>query len=67
MTWQRSSYSNEGANCLNLAAASDGTLRLRESDAPEATLSATRDSLTAFLDVIKGRGVVPAVRSRTNP
>ncbi|MFH9423426.1 DUF397 domain-containing protein [Streptomyces sp. NPDC017529] len=57
--WQKSSYSNEGVNCVNVAAAPDGTFRLRESDAPEAILSATRGSLTAFLAAIKERGAPP--------
>ncbi|RSO40792.1 DUF397 domain-containing protein [Streptomyces sp. WAC 06725] len=64
LIWQKSSYSNEGANCLNVAAAPDGTLRLRESEAPETSLSATRDGLAAFLVAIKGHGARPPVRNR---
>ncbi|KOT88989.1 hypothetical protein ADK86_30760 [Streptomyces sp. NRRL F-5755] len=64
MTWQKSSYSNEGVNCLNVAAAPDGTLRLRESDAPETVLPVTRDGLAAFLVAIKGHGARPPVRNR---
>ncbi|MFH8408217.1 DUF397 domain-containing protein [Streptomyces sp. NPDC018019] len=60
--WQKSSYSNAAVNCVNIAAAPDGTLRLRESDAPEVILSATRGGLAAFLAVIKGEGAVPAGR-----
>ncbi|MEN2422150.1 DUF397 domain-containing protein [Streptomyces rimosus] len=51
--WQKSSYSNEGVNCLNVAAAPDGTVRLRESDDPQVILSATREGLAAFLAAIK--------------
>ncbi|MEV5597688.1 DUF397 domain-containing protein [Streptomyces sp. NPDC052496] len=61
--WQKSSYSNAAVNCVNIAAASDGTLRLRESDAPEVVLSATRDSIAAFLAAIKGHGARPPVRT----
>ncbi|KOG66428.1 hypothetical protein ADK76_02420 [Streptomyces griseoflavus] len=53
--WQKSSYSNEGVNCLNVAAAPDGTVRLRESDAPEVILSTTREGLAGLVAAIKGR------------
>ncbi|KAA6213774.1 DUF397 domain-containing protein [Streptomyces albofaciens JCM 4342] len=62
--WQKSSYSNAAVNCLNLAAAPDGTFRLRESDAPETVFPVTREGLAAFLAVIKGHGVRPPVRNR---
>ncbi|MDH6624053.1 hypothetical protein M2271_001850 [Streptomyces sp. LBL] len=52
-TWQKSSYSTEGANCLNLAAAPDGTLRLRESDDPDRILAVDREGLSALLATIK--------------
>ncbi len=64
MTWQKSSYSNEGVNCVNIAAVPDGTLRLRESGAPETVLPVTRDGLAAFLVAIKGHGARPPVRKR---
>ncbi|WP_329221371.1 DUF397 domain-containing protein [Streptomyces sp. NBC_01485] len=51
--WQTSSYSTEGANCLNLATAPDDTLRLRESDAPDQILAVNRASLSALLSAIK--------------
>ncbi|MEU9320678.1 DUF397 domain-containing protein [Streptomyces sp. NPDC048295] len=51
--WQKSSYSNEGANCVNVAAAPDGTLRLRESDDPDVILVATRVGLSALVASIK--------------
>ncbi|MGW1668811.1 DUF397 domain-containing protein [Streptomyces sp. NPDC002324] len=38
--WQKSSYSSEGNNCLELAATDDGTIHLRESDDPTVTLTA---------------------------
>ncbi|MEU7222422.1 DUF397 domain-containing protein [Streptomyces chrestomyceticus] len=53
--WQKSSYSNEGANCIYIAAASDGTVRLRESADPEVILSATREGLAGFVAALKGR------------
>ncbi|CAM5541295.1 MULTISPECIES: DUF397 domain-containing protein [Streptomyces] len=57
LTWQKSSYSNEGGDCIYVAAAPDGTVRLRESDDPEVIVSATRHGLTAFLAVTKESGV----------
>ncbi|MFI2241348.1 DUF397 domain-containing protein [Streptomyces chrestomyceticus] len=54
--WQKSSYSNEGVNCVNVAAAPDGTVRLRESDTPDAILTTTRGELAALLAVLKGSG-----------
>ncbi|MEV6164493.1 DUF397 domain-containing protein [Streptomyces sp. NPDC052052] len=53
LLWQKSSYSNEGANCVNMAAAPDGTFRLRESDDPDVILAATRAGLSALLASIK--------------
>ncbi|MEU7043093.1 DUF397 domain-containing protein [Streptomyces varsoviensis] len=52
--WQKSSYSTEGANCVHVAAASDGTIRLRESDAPDAVLSIAPGALRGLLAAIKG-------------
>lgn len=62
--WQKSSYSTEGANCVNVAAASDGTLRMRESDDPDTILTATRAGLSALLASIKTNGS-PGAAGRT--
>lgn len=51
--WQKSSYSTEGANCLNLAAAPDDTLCLRESDDPNRILTVNREGLSALLTAVK--------------
>jgi hypothetical protein len=52
--WRKSSFSGsgEGADCLELAAVA-GTIRLRESDAPEVVVSATPEGLRAFICGIK--------------
>ncbi|MFD3927175.1 DUF397 domain-containing protein [Streptomyces sp. NPDC058614] len=52
--WQKSSFSGgpEG-NCLNIATAPDGTLRLRESDTPDDILHTAPRSLAALLRHIK--------------
>ncbi|MFE2944786.1 DUF397 domain-containing protein [Streptomyces sp. NPDC059255] len=53
-TWQKSSYSPEGGNCVNVAAAPDGTLRIRESDDPGVLLSLAPGQLGALLIAVKG-------------
>lgn len=53
MDWQKSSYSNQGANCLYIARASDGTIRLRESDDPDVIVHTTPAALRAFLQALK--------------
>jgi hypothetical protein len=53
-TWQKSSFSGEAANCVNVAAMPDGTLRLRESDDPGRILAVGREGLSALLATIKG-------------
>ncbi|MFI1729908.1 DUF397 domain-containing protein [Streptomyces acidicola] len=51
--WQKSSYSTEGANCINLAITPDGTLCLRESDEPGRILAVGRAGLSALLVAVK--------------
>jgi len=48
--WQKSSYSGgpEG-NCLYVAPAPDGTIRLRESDTPDVILATAPEGLAALL------------------
>jgi hypothetical protein len=38
-TWQKSSFSPDGSDCVYLAAAPAGTILLRESDEPEVILT----------------------------
>ncbi|WP_250302181.1 DUF397 domain-containing protein [Streptomyces sp. A 4/2] len=57
-TWQKSSHSTEGANCVNVAIAPDGGIALRESDSPSAILTTTPASLGALLATVK-RGNTP--------
>ncbi|MDQ0950120.1 hypothetical protein QFZ24_004043 [Streptomyces phaeochromogenes] len=47
--WQKSSYSSEGNNCVELATAPDGTIRLRESDDPTTTLTLRPPGLYSLL------------------
>ncbi|MEV8479285.1 DUF397 domain-containing protein [Streptomyces sp. NPDC051173] len=51
--WQKSSYSGTSSNCLNVAAASDSTLLLRESDNPGSTITATPAALGALINAIR--------------
>ncbi|MGA5132819.1 DUF397 domain-containing protein [Streptomyces olivoreticuli] len=52
--WQKSSFSGDSSNCLNIAAASDGALRLRESDDPASVLAPTSAKLGALIMALKG-------------
>ncbi|MFF5001249.1 DUF397 domain-containing protein [Streptomyces phaeochromogenes] len=47
--WQKSSFSSEASNCVELATAPDGTIRLRESDAPTTTLTLRPPGLHSLL------------------
>ncbi|MGP3952772.1 DUF397 domain-containing protein [Streptomyces sp. 7N604] len=51
--WQKSSYSNEGANCIFVAAADDGSIKLRESDDPDVIVTTTPEKLRAFIYGVK--------------
>ncbi|MGW7295093.1 DUF397 domain-containing protein [Streptomyces xiamenensis] len=57
--WQKSSFSAEAGNCLNVGAGSDGTALFRESDDPGTVLSTNPRRLSALLGAVK-RG--PLVR-----
>lgn len=57
LDWQKSSYSEDQANCLYIAPAPDGTLRLRESDAPETILATTPGPLAALLTCLSREGL----------
>lgn len=55
LAWQKSSFSEDQANCVFVAVAPDGTIRLRESDDPGTVLTTTPDRLAALLQHIKPR------------
>ncbi|MFF1867274.1 DUF397 domain-containing protein [Kitasatospora herbaricolor] len=52
-SWQKSSYSGDAANCIYLAAAPDGTIKIRESDDPDVIVTTTPDKLRAFIRGVK--------------
>ncbi|MER6959437.1 DUF397 domain-containing protein [Streptomyces sp. NPDC000618] len=51
--WQKSSYSGDSSNCVNIAASPTGTLHLRESDEPETVLTTTPARLQALIRGLK--------------
>lgn len=54
LTWQKSSFSgDESGNCLYLAATPDGTLRLRESDAPDEIITTIPARLGHLIRAVK--------------
>lgn len=56
LNWQKSTFSGcPQGECVNVAVAPDGTIRLRESDDPGTVLATTPDQLAALLQHIKPR------------
>ncbi|MDO0913173.1 DUF397 domain-containing protein [Streptomyces sp. DT2A-34] len=54
LTWQKSSFSGgPQGECLHVATAPDGTIRLRESDTPDVILATAPEGLAALLDTLK--------------
>lgn len=51
--WQKSSYSGNAANCVYVSAGDNHTVRLRESDAPDATLATTPATFGVFIRAVK--------------
>lgn len=50
LNWQKSTFSEAGGtNCVYVATTPDGAIRLRESDAPETTLTTTPEALAALI------------------
>ncbi|MFJ4096137.1 DUF397 domain-containing protein [Kitasatospora sp. NPDC089913] len=49
LNWQKSTYSSQAANCIQVAAMPDGAIRIRESDEPAAILATTQARLRALL------------------
>ncbi|KAA2254930.1 DUF397 domain-containing protein [Solihabitans fulvus] len=55
MIWRKSSFSSDqGGNCVEVAALADGLMAVRDSKAPEAgTVTFTRAGMAAWIDGIK--------------
>lgn len=56
LTWQKSTYSAEAANCVYLAAGPTRTVHLRESDTPETILTASPTALHTLIRTLKAGG-----------
>jgi hypothetical protein len=52
VAWQKSSYSQEGGDCVEVAA-TGSALKLREGDEPHAVLTTSRTRLSSLLIHIK--------------
>ncbi|MFD0307592.1 DUF397 domain-containing protein [Streptomyces sp. NPDC127119] len=57
--WQKSTYSGDGSNCVNVAATPGGTVALRESDTPDTTLITTRARLGELIRALKAQQPTP--------
>ncbi|MGO4431379.1 DUF397 domain-containing protein, partial [Streptomyces sp. MCAF7] len=51
--WQKSSYSQEGSACLNIAAPTPDAIKIRESDDPGVILTTTPATLGVFIRAAK--------------
>ncbi|AVH57472.1 MULTISPECIES: DUF397 domain-containing protein [Streptomyces] len=63
LNWQKSTFSGgPEADCLYVATAPDGTIRLRESDTPNVILSTAPEGLAALLRHL--RTAIPPIQER---
>ncbi|MBT2493982.1 DUF397 domain-containing protein [Streptomyces sp. ISL-96] len=53
LPWQKSSYSGDSSNCLEVVAAETGGIKLRESDDPVVILTATQQELHRLIRGVK--------------
>ncbi|WP_406171863.1 DUF397 domain-containing protein [Streptomyces sp. NBC_00996] len=54
LNWQKSTYSGgPQGECVNVATAPDGTIRLRESDTPRTVIATAPEGLAALLRHLK--------------
>ncbi|GHF45998.1 hypothetical protein GCM10010218_29040 [Streptomyces mashuensis] len=51
--WQKSSFSAQASNCINVGVTDDGSLLLRESTAPDAVLNVPAAALRGLLSVLR--------------
>ena len=59
LIWQKSTYSQEQGDCVELAVTAQGAVLIRESDDPGVVLSTTPSALARFLQAIKHGAAVP--------
>jgi hypothetical protein len=53
LAWQKSTFSSNAADCVEVALAPDGTIALRESDRPGDIVTTTPAKLRAFIAGVK--------------
>ncbi|MFD7813676.1 DUF397 domain-containing protein [Streptomyces sp. NPDC059785] len=53
-TWQKSTFSPDGSDCVYVATASDGTILLRESDEPAVVLSTGPRQIAHLIAALRG-------------
>ncbi|GAB2625009.1 hypothetical protein GCM10027168_65990 [Streptomyces capparidis] len=53
LNWQKSSYSVELANCINVATTPQGTIALRESDDPDVIVTVSPDAFGGLIQSLK--------------
>ncbi|KAA6214261.1 DUF397 domain-containing protein [Streptomyces albofaciens JCM 4342] len=58
--WQKSSYSSEGNNCLELAVGADGGVLVRENDDPSIAVAASTAAIGGLLRATRGDLIVYA-------
>ncbi|WP_063736729.1 DUF397 domain-containing protein [Streptomyces sp. RTd22] len=58
--WQKSTFSENQANCVELAAAHDG-IRIRESDEPDDVIHTNPAALRAFIRAAKAGRLDPTL------
>lgn len=56
LNWRKSTFSENQANCVELAAAHDG-IHMRESDEPDTVLHTTPATLRSFIRAVKTGGL----------
>ncbi|MFD6433114.1 DUF397 domain-containing protein [Streptomyces venezuelae] len=66
-TWQKSTFSPDGSDCVYVATAPDGTIRLRESDEPGIILRTARTQLGTLISTLKHEAVASGSRRLTSP
>ncbi|MFE9394838.1 DUF397 domain-containing protein [Streptomyces flavidovirens] len=47
--WQKSSFSPDGSNCLEVGVTERGSIKLRESDDPDVVLTTTTEELRCLI------------------
>ncbi|MFF8607565.1 DUF397 domain-containing protein [Streptomyces sp. NPDC015346] len=52
--WRKSSYSGDASNCVCVALAPDGSVRIRDSKVPGVIVAASAEALRVFVEAVGG-------------